>query len=58
MTHKKILNDEILKKGDKTYLEFKNILAGKLPFQVHSGTVKATITYKTQQADHIFEKKK
>ena len=58
ITHKKILNDELLKAGDKTYLEFKNVLAGKLPFQVHSGSVKAKITYKDQKAEHVFEKKK
>jgi hypothetical protein len=37
MVHKKILNDELLTVGDKTFIEFKKILAGKLPFSIHSG---------------------
>jgi len=45
LTHKKALNDELLEEGDKTYIEFRNILAGKLPFQVFSGTIKATLIF-------------
>ena len=47
-----------MEKDGESVITFKEILAGVLPLQVHSGTINAVIKYKKSIAEHSFSKKK